>query len=169
MVAAVDTAKDRWYGGKFKWVMQVTDYGMKMEIGCQDFVLHSQLAQDTHWVTDLALCRVLLMNEARYPWLILVPRRAGIREIHELTSTERQQLWAESDKVSQALMIIFQPDKLNIAALGNVVAQLHLHHIARFQTDAAWPAPVWGKFPAEPYASEMASAHCESLRAYLQS
>lgn len=147
---------------------QATDYGVKMEIGYQDFVLHPQLAQDTHWVTDLALCRVLLMNEARYPWLILVPRRAGIREIHELTGAERQQLWAESDQVSQALMALFQPYKLNIAALGNMVAQLHLHHIARFQTDAAWPAPVWGQFPPEPYAPEAATARCESLRAYLQ-
>lgn len=133
----------------------------------QDFVLHPQLAQDTYQVTDLALCRVLLMNEARYPWLILVPRRAGVREIHELTSAERQQLWVESDKVSHALMTLFQPDKLNIAALGNMVAQLHLHHIARFQTDAAWPAPVWGKFPPEPYTAETATARCESLRIYL--
>ncbi|QQZ28710.1 HIT domain-containing protein [Thiothrix subterranea] len=134
----------------------------------QDFALHPQLAQDTYAVTDLGLCRVLLMNEARYPWLILVPRRAGIREIHALTHAERQQLWAESDQVSQALMTLFQPDKLNIAALGNIVAQLHVHHIARFQNDAAWPAPVWGKFPPEPYAPEVATTHCESLRMYLQ-
>lgn len=148
--------------------MQMTDYSMKMATGYQDFVLHPQLAQDTHWVMDLALCRVLLMNEARYPWLILVPRCAGIREIHELTGAERQQLWTESNQVSQALMMMFKPDKLNIAVLGNVVAQLHLHHIARFQTDAAWPAPVWGKFPPELYTPESATARCESLRTYLQ-
>ncbi|WGZ95142.1 MAG: HIT domain-containing protein [Candidatus Thiothrix putei] len=132
-----------------------------------DFNLHPQLAQDTHFVTDLPLCRVLLMDEARYPWFILVPRRAGIREIHELTPAERQQLWAESDQISRALMALFQPDKLNIAALGNVVPQLHLHHIARFQTDAAWPAPVWGKFVPESYTAEFAISRCETLRVIL--
>ena len=134
-----------------------------------DFSLHPQLTKDTHFVTDLPLCRVLLMNESRYPWFILVPRRAGIREIHELTSTERQQLWAESDQVSRALMAIFQPDKLNIAALGNMVPQLHIHHIARFQTDAAWPAPVWGKFVPVPYTVEIAALRCETLRTTLYS
>jgi len=141
---------------------------MNKENHPHDFVLHPQLTQDTYFVTDLELCRVLLMNEARYPWLILVPRREGIREIHELTGTERQQLWAESAQVSLALMTLFQPHKLNIAALGNVVAQLHLHHIARFQHDAAWPAPVWGTFPPEPYAPDVALARCELLRTCLQ-
>ncbi|WMP16089.1 HIT family protein [Thiothrix lacustris] len=131
------------------------------------FSLHPQLAQDTHLVTDLPLCRVLLMNESRYPWFILVPRRAGIREIHELMPAERQQLWAESDQVNSALMALFQPDKLNLAALGNMVPQLHLHHIARFQRDAAWPAPVWGKFVPEPYAAEAAALRCEAMRSQL--
>lgn len=128
------------------------------------FELHPQLEQDTHFVTDLPLCRVLLMNESRYPWLILAPRRAGIREIHELAAADRQQLWAESDQVSRALIALFQPDKLNIAALGNVVTQLHIHHIARFQTDAAWPAPVWGKFVPESYALAVASQHLQAIR-----
>lgn len=128
-----------------------------------DFSLHPQLAQDTHCVTDLPLCRVLLMNESRYPWFILVPRRAGIREIHELELADRQQLWQESDQVSRALMALFQPDKLNLAALGNMVPQLHLHHIARFQTDAAWPAPVWGKFAPEPYPPEMVASLCRKM------
>lgn len=131
------------------------------------FSLHPQLAQDTYVVTDLPLCRVLLMNESRYPWFILVPRRAGIREIHVLTAAERSQLWAESDQLSRALMALFQPDKLNLAALGNMVPQLHLHHIARFQTDAAWPAPVWGKFAPEPYTIEMATSRCATLRSAL--
>jgi diadenosine tetraphosphate (Ap4A) HIT family hydrolase len=128
------------------------------------FDLHPQLAQDTHYVTDLPLCRVLLMNEARYPWFILVPRRAGIREIHELPAADRQQLWAESNQISRALMALFQPDKLNLAALGNMVPQLHLHHIARFQSDAAWPAPVWGKFTPEPYAVDMAQRLCKEMQ-----
>ena len=133
----------------------------------QAFSLHPQLAQDTYVVTDLPLCRVLLMNEARYPWCILVPRRAQCREIHDLSASERTQLWAESDQISSALMALFQPDKLNLAALGNMVPQLHLHHIARFQRDAAWPAPVWGKFVPEPYAAETAALRCEAMRSQL--
>lgn len=131
------------------------------------FQLHPQLAQDTWLVTDLPLCRVLLMNETRYPWVILVPRRQDIREIHELTAMERQQLWQESDQVSRALMKLFKPDKLNIAALGNQVPQLHIHHIARFQTDAAWPAPVWGKFPPQAYTATETVARIQHLLAAL--
>ena len=131
------------------------------------FQLHPQLAQDTWLVTDLPLCRVLLMNETRYPWVILVPRQQDIREIHELTAMERQQLWQESDQLSRALMKLFKPDKLNIAALGNQVPQLHIHHIARFQTDAAWPAPVWGKFPPQAYTAIEAAARIQHLLAAL--
>ena len=131
------------------------------------FQLHPQLAQDTWLVTDLPLCRVLLMNETRYPWVILVPRRQDIREIHELTAMERQPLWQESDQLSRALMKLFKPDKLNIAALGNQVPQLHIHHIARFQTDAAWPAPVWGKFPPQAYTATEAAAQIQHLLAAL--
>ena len=127
------------------------------------FQLHPQLAQDTWLVTDLPLCRVLLMNETRYPWVILVPRQQDIREIHELTAMERQPLWQESDQLSRALMKLFKPDKLNIAALGNQVPQLHIHHIARFQTDAAWPAPVWGKFPPQAYTATEAAAQIQHL------
>lgn len=127
------------------------------------FQLHPQLAQDTWLVTDLPLCRVLLINETRYPWVILVPRQQDIREIHELTAMERQQLWQESDQLSRALMKLFKPDKLNIAALGNQVPQLHIHHIARFQTDAAWPAPVWGKFPPQAYTATEAAAQIQHL------
>ncbi len=131
------------------------------------FQLHPQLAQDTWLVTDLPLCRVLLMNETRYPWVILVPRQQDIREIHELTAMERQPLWQESDQLSRALMKLFKPDKLNIAALGNQVPQLHIHHIARFQTDAAWPAPVWGKFPPQAYTATEAAAQIQHLLAAL--
>ena len=132
------------------------------------FVLHPQLAQDTQFVTDLPLCRVLLMNDSRYPWLILVPRRADIREIIELSADERTQLWTESDQVSRVLMALFQPDKLNLGALGNLVPQLHLHHIARFKTDAAWPAPVWGKFPPLAYSASQAAERLQALRHALE-
>lgn len=127
------------------------------------FILHPQLEKDTHFVGDLPLCRLLLMDESRYPWFILVPRRAGIREIHELSHEERAQLWVESDQLSRALLYLYKPDKLNMAALGNMVSQLHIHHIARFQTDAAWPAPVWGKFPAQVYAPDVALQHIQNL------
>ena len=134
----------------------------------QGFELHPQLAADTLVVGNLPLCRVLLMNESRYPWFILVPQRAAISEIHQLTAVDRTQLGEESDLVSRQLMQIFKADKLNIAALGNVVPQLHLHHIARFKTDAAWPAPVWGKFQAEAYSPQTAEAVLQQLRQALQ-
>lgn len=128
------------------------------------FELHPQLAADTFLVGNLPLSRVLLMNENRYPWLILVPERADMSEIHQLAAADRVQLWEESDLVSRQLMQLFKADKLNIAALGNVVPQLHLHHIARFKTDAAWPAPVWGKFKPEPYAQDAALLLIQQLR-----
>lgn len=130
----------------------------------QAFELHPQLAADTLLVGNLALCRVLLMNESRYPWLILVPQRPELSEIYQLSLNERNQLWEESDLVSRQLMKLFKADKLNIAALGNVVPQLHLHHIARFKTDAAWPAPVWGKFKAEPYTKDAAGQLIQQIR-----
>lgn len=128
------------------------------------FELHPQLAADTYVVGNLPLCRVLLMNESRYPWLILVPQRADTTEIHQLVAADRTQLWEESDLVSRQLMQLFKADKLNIAALGNVVPQLHLHHIARFKTDAAWPAPVWGKFKPEAYAPDSATQLIQHMR-----
>ncbi len=115
------------------------------------FELHAQLAKDCFALGDFALCRVLLMNEANYPWVILVPRREGTREIHDLADADRIQLWDESALLSRALMRVFKGDKLNVAALGNLVPQLHVHHIVRFTTDVAWPAPVWGKLPVRPY------------------
>ncbi|PID49476.1 MAG: HIT family protein [Proteobacteria bacterium] len=128
------------------------------------FSLHPQLAADTFVVGDLPLCQVLLMNEMRYPWFILVPRRADLTEIYQLEAKDRQQLWQESDWLSRQLLALFKPDKLNIAALGNVVAQLHLHHIARFTTDAAWPAPVWGKFQPEAYPAALAQERISALQ-----
>lgn len=100
-----------------------------------------------------ALCRLLLMNDANYPWFILVPERENIREIHELNDADRHALWDESAVLARALAAVFKPDKLNIAALGNQVPQLHVHHIVRYTHDAAWPQPVWGKVPPRPYYS----------------
>lgn len=108
------------------------------------FMLDPRLVADTCVVGDLELSRVLLMNDARFPWLILVPRRAGLRELIELPRAEQQTLLDEINRCARVLQALEKPDKLNIAALGNVVAQLHVHVIARYANDAAWPRPVWG-------------------------
>jgi diadenosine tetraphosphate (Ap4A) HIT family hydrolase len=115
------------------------------------FVLHPRLAADTFELRRWPLCSVLAMNDARYPWCILVPRRAGVREIYELPVADQQQLLRESSALGRALMQAFGGTKLNVAALGNVVSQLHVHHVVRFEHDAAWPGPVWGRHPPEPY------------------
>jgi len=113
--------------------------------------LHPQLKKDCIELGEFTLCSLLLLNDANYPWFILLPNRVGITEIHQLPESDQQQLMAESTSFSQCLEQVFQPDKLNIAALGNVVPQLHIHHIARFTTDACWPAPVWGAATPIPY------------------
>lgn len=117
------------------------------------FQLHPQLEKDAVALGRFKLCRLLLMNDANYPWFILVPERENIREIHELNDTDRGQLWDESAQLSRALMEAFKPDKLNVATLGNQVPQLHVHHIVRYTHDPAWPQPVWGKVPPRPYYS----------------
>ena len=108
------------------------------------FVLDSRLQKDTHPVANLPLCELLLMNDSQYPWLILVPRRVSLRELVDLDEHDQLQLTRESNVVAQLLLEQVGADKLNIAALGNIVAQLHVHHIARFAHDPVWPAPVWG-------------------------
>ena len=106
------------------------------------FKLDSQLERDTIALASLPLCELLLMNDANYPWIILVPRREGLRELVELSPEDQQQYLHESNAVAHCLQAQFAPYKLNIAALGNVVEQLHIHHIARFKDDAAWPRPA---------------------------
>lgn len=110
--------------------------------------LNSQLEKDTINIGDLPLSRVLVIKDANYPWLLLVPRRPDATEITDLSEIEQAQLMTEINRVGRALKDITKPDKLNIAALGNVVPQLHVHLIARRTTDAAWPRPVWGVVPA---------------------
>lgn len=129
--------------------------------------LHPRLAADTVPVGDFAFSRLLLSNDANYPWTILVPRRAGIREIHELSEADQQQLLRESMLLSRALMTAFAPTKLNLAALGNMVPQLHVHHIARYETDPAWPAPVWGRVPAIDYDEAARQVRIQTLRELL--
>jgi len=116
--------------------------------------LHPQLDKDCSVLGEFTLCSLLLANDANYPWFILLPNREDITEIHQLSLTDQQQLFSESMYFCRCLEDIYQPDKLNIAALGNVVPQLHIHHIARFTTDACWPAPVWGATAALPRTEE---------------
>jgi diadenosine tetraphosphate (Ap4A) HIT family hydrolase len=116
-----------------------------------DFELDQRLAADCEHVYELPLCSLLLSKDANYPWLILVPRIADATEFIDLNDQQRQGYQKESLLVSHFLKRFFSPDKLNIAALGNVVSQLHVHHIARYKTDPAWPAPIWNAVPAKAY------------------
>ncbi len=130
--------------------------------------LDPQLAADTVPVGDLALTRVLLANDANYPWLILVPRRPGLVEVTDLEPDAQVQLMREVDAAARALTAAAPCDKLNIAALGNQVAQLHVHVIARRRADAAWPKPVWGVAPPQPYDPPACDALTGALRRGLQ-
>jgi len=132
------------------------------------FELHAQLAKDCLVVGDLELTRVLLMNDAQYPWLILVPRRPDVVEVFQLTALDQHRLWEEVSEVSALLAGHFSADKMNVAALGNVVSQLHVHVIARRRDDAAWPRPVWGVNPASPYAETELAARVAELTILLQ-
>jgi diadenosine tetraphosphate (Ap4A) HIT family hydrolase len=118
------------------------------------FELAPELKRDCIEMADWPLCKVLLLNDSQYPWFVLVPRVNNARDIIDLSEEQQQTFWQESAKLSQLLRTVFSPDKLNVAALGNMVPQLHVHHIARYKTDVAWPKPVWGLFPAVPYSEE---------------
>ena len=108
------------------------------------FILDDRFAKDTIHLLELPLCRVLLMNDRRYPWLILVPRYNDLSEIHDLRDKDQSTLISEVTAATRALEKLFQPKKINVAALGNMVSQLHIHVIARFEENEAWPNPVWG-------------------------
>jgi diadenosine tetraphosphate (Ap4A) HIT family hydrolase len=128
------------------------------------FDLDPRLAGDTLVVGDLPLCRVLLMRDSRYAWLILVPRRPGRAEVSDLGEDERALLWREVDAAGAAIRAVAPCDKLNIGALGNIVRQLHVHVVARREGDAAWPGPVWGFGKAEAYAEGEAERLVAALR-----
>ncbi|MEO2267120.1 HIT domain-containing protein [Pseudoalteromonas pernae] len=127
------------------------------------FTLAPQLQNDCIELADWPLCKVLLMNDSQYPWFILVPRKEGLKEIIDLSEQEQIVLTQESAKLSCMLKTIFTPDKLNIAALGNMVPQLHIHHIVRFKEDAAWPKPVWGVLPSKPYTDDQVAKIKEAM------
>lgn len=133
------------------------------------FTLDPRLQQDTIEIAEFQLCKVLLMNDARNPWVILVPKITGLTEIFELDDAGQHQLMIESNFVAAKLKSLVQADKMNVAALGNVVSQLHIHHVARFIQDDAWPAPVWGKGEAIAYHQHESDAVIAQLRSEFSS
>lgn len=128
------------------------------------FALDLRLQADTRHVTMLPLCELRLMDDARYPWLVLIPRRAGMVEVADLAEAEQAQLWHEANQAAAALRAVALCDKLNLGALGNIVRQLHLHVVARTQGDAAWPGPVWGSGAAVPHAADALAGRLDALR-----
>jgi diadenosine tetraphosphate (Ap4A) HIT family hydrolase len=129
-----------------------------------NFQLHPQLQKDCFVLGQFELCQVLLMNDSQFPWFILVPQREKIREIYELTDAEQITLIRESSYLAKKLAEIFNADKLNIAAIGNIVPQLHLHHVVRYENDKAWATPVWGQFAAVPYTEQQRVLLLERLK-----
>jgi diadenosine tetraphosphate (Ap4A) HIT family hydrolase len=133
------------------------------------FRLHPQLAADTEAVAELPLSTVRLMNDSRFPWLILVPRRPEIRELHELSERDRAVLVEEVALASRVLARATGADKINVGALGNMVPQLHVHAVARFRNDEAWPGPVWGTGERRPYPAAELARTCASFAEALRS
>ena len=131
------------------------------------FALDSRLQQDCLLVGDFALSRLLLMNDAHYPWFILVPRREEVSELFQLDAADQRQLWQETTLLAETLKDTFAADKMNVATLGNVVSQLHMHVIVRRRDDIAWPAPVWGQHPAQPYEASQVEQIIARLRLVL--
>jgi len=132
------------------------------------FQLHPRLEQDCIAVGRFDLCQLLIMNDSQYPWIILVPQKPDISEIYQLEKPDRQLLSEESAYLAENLAVLYRADKINIAAIGNLVSQLHIHHIVRYRTDKAWPAPVWGKFDAVPYTEQQIAEHLSLLREHLR-
>ena len=133
------------------------------------FVLDARLQNDTVLLGNFPLCRVLLMNDAQYPWFILVPRREDVSELFQLSAEDQLQLWRETTGLAEVLKDCFAADKMNLATRGNMVSQLHMHIIARRRDDVSWPAPVWGRQPALPYTEEQLLALKARLRAVMSS
>lgn len=129
------------------------------------FALHPQLAADTVEVARWPLSLVLLNDDATYPWLVLVPQLPGLRDLHDLPAERHRELMTEIDRASRALQTLFEADKINVAALGNQVPQLHVHVIARRTDDPAWPKPVWGVVPARAYPDDERDRAVEDLQA----
>ncbi len=132
------------------------------------FQLHPRLEQDCIAIGRFELCRLLMMNDSQYPWFILVPERADLQEIYQLSTADRQLLIEESSYLAENLAVLFNADKMNIAAIGNMVPQLHIHHVVRYQIDKAWPAPVWGKFDTVPYTEQQIAENLSRIKEQLK-
>ena len=115
------------------------------------FKLHPDLQRDGIALGEFPLSLVLLINDSNYPWFVLVPQKPSLRDLNDLSADDYTRFWSESRRFSHALRSLFNPDKLNVAALGNMTPQLHVHHIVRYQADLAWPKPIWGQHPLQPY------------------
>ncbi|MEY3881981.1 MAG: HIT domain-containing protein [Methylococcaceae bacterium] len=132
------------------------------------FQLHPRLKQDCIIIGRFDLCQLLMMNDSQYPWFILVPEKADITEIYQLSKADQHTLTQESSYLAENLATLYKADKMNIAAIGNLVPQLHLHHVVRYQTDKAWPAPIWGKFAAVPYTPEQMTDNIDRVKKQLK-
>lgn len=132
------------------------------------FVVDNRIAQDSRLIKNLPLCQLRLQNDARYPWLVLLPKVANVTEVHELSLDQQRQLMQESSMVSKALKQATACTKINVANLGNVVSQLHWHVVARFNDDATWPGPIWGVGDAIPYPQEQQPQWLDALLTKLQ-
>ena len=133
-----------------------------------DFQLHPRLQQDCIYLGRFELCQLLMMNDCQYPWFVLVPEIAKLTEIYQLNKTQRSLLMEESCTLAENLAVLFHADKMNVANIGNIVNQLHIHHVVRYQTDSAWPAPIWGKFPSVPYSDAQRAERISQVKMQLQ-
>ena len=124
------------------------------------------LQSDSILLGSMPQCDLLLMNDSRYPWFVLVPRREGLQELVDMSSEDQQLLLSESGDLSRLLLDVFKADKLNVAMLGNIVPQLHIHHIARYRTDSTWPRPTWGVFEMTPYSEEELQERVQKARSH---
>lgn len=123
-------------------------------ITSESFSLHPQLAHDCFELAELPLCKLLLCNDSAYPWFILVPKVSDVTDVYQLDWQQQQQFLNESSLLSELLMQVFDGDKMNVAALGNVVEQLHIHHVVRYKKDSSWPKPIWGQQALTPYSDD---------------
>ena len=154
-----------WLNNAIFYAPSAMGYSISANDGENMFTLDKVLKEDTYCLGDFPLCRLLLSKDANYPWFILVPRRSGVTEICDLSEADQEKFMQESVFLRRLLKRLFDADKLNVAALGNVVPQLHVHHIVRYKSDDAWPSPVWGYAPATPYSDQRYSTLIGQLTA----
>ena len=132
------------------------------------FALHPRLKEGCITIGRFDLCQLLMMNDSQNPWFILVPEKADIKEIYQLSKPELHTLAEESSYLAENMASLYHADKMNVAAIGNLVPQLHIHHIVRYQTDKAWPAPIWGKFATIPYTQQQITYNIAQVKLQLK-